>query len=243
MRIKVCSGWHPAGSAQYGRRFLETFDRYWPAAVELEVYVEQREPMPRDACRSLWDIWGAKSVDEFMQGNERFSGRDVQPDWKATCKQAGYNFRFDARKFWKQILIPGAAALDMADGDLLVWLDGDVVTTAPVPLTMVSDLIGEADVCYLGREPKHSEIGFWAVRINDATRAFLSSIANQYHTGEFQNLPEWHSAYVWDHVRRKFQMREANLCAPGARGHVWPNTSLAAYTRHEKGNRKPKGIR
>lgn len=241
MMIRVCSGWHPAGSTQYGRRFLESFDRYWPATVQLQVYVERPERMPRDACRDLWAIPHAEDVAAMMDSHERYAGRDVQPHWKPKCRRERYNFRFDARKFWKQILIPAAAANGLHEDDILIWLDGDVVTTAPVDVSIIVDMLLDADVAYLGREPKHSEIGFWAVRISPKTETFLGLIADQYISGAFESLPEWHSAFVWDHVRRGMQFDEHNLCKPGARGHVWPETALAAFTRHDKGPRKPRG--
>lgn len=245
MIIRVCSGWHPAGSVQYGQRFLKSFDRHWPQRVELQVYTERPEPMPRGACRDLWAIPGAREVAQFMDQHPRYAGRNVQPDWKPKDRAAGYNFRFDAAKFWKQILIPQAAAIGLDDDDILIWLDGDVDTTAPVPVTRIVDMLINADVAFLGRSPKHSEIGFWAIRISQNARYFLETIANIYRSGEFVDLAEWHSAFVWDHVRRSFEAGDRlechNLCPPGARGHVWPATELAAYTRHDKGSRKPRG--
>lgn len=238
MKIRVCSGWHPAGSALYGRRFLDSFDRFWPKEVELAVYTEQPESMPRAAYRDLFSIPGAPLVHDAMIAQAKFSGTVVTSKWKEGDRAEGYNFRFDAAKFWKQIMIPDHAATGLVDGDILIWLDGDVVTTRPVPLDLVPDLLGLADVCFLGREPKHSEIGFWAVRISPITRLFLECIKNQYLTGSFEQLKEWHSAFVWDHVRRSMGMRERNLCPPGARGHVWPTTKIGQFTRHDKGNRK-----
>lgn len=196
--------------------------------------------MPREAARDLWAIPGARECQAFF-GPAKFHGRVPAPGWKASCRAEGYNYRFDAAKFWKQILIPEAASADMADGDILVWLDGDVETTGPVPLGLIPHLLGDGELVFLGRQPKHSEIGFWAVRINPATRYFLFCIANTYRTGAVLDLKEWHSAFVWDSVRRDLDLREVNLCPSGARGHVWPISPMGAYTRHDKGKRKPGG--
>lgn len=242
--IRVCSGFSPSGRVQYGDRFLSSFDHYWPKEVDLKVWVEEDMPMPRGAYRDLWSIPGATAVRD-LTANPLMSGRQATEKWKPKCRQLGYNFRFDAAKFWKQILIPSAAAQDMDDGDTLVWLDADVVTIAPVPHNFPARLLKVADLCFLGREPKHSEIGFWAVVISPDTRFFLETIANFYRSGEFAELKEWHSAFVWDHVRRSFEaggrLVSRNLCSPGARGHVWPQTELSIYTRHDKGPRKPRG--
>jgi hypothetical protein len=238
MRVRVCSGFSPAGRAAYGERFLRTFDRYWPASVELQVYVEEPMLMPRDACRDLWNIEGARAFHKRHSVNPACHGREPRPCWKAREVQRGYSFKTDAGKFWKQILIPEAAAVGLEDGDALVWLDGDVETTAPVPEDLVAHVLGDAEVAFLGRAQSHSEIGFWAVRLNPRTRQFLHEIALLYTTDAFLDLPEWHSAFVWDTVRIASGLRERNICPPGLRGHVWPNTVLARYTTHHKGARK-----
>jgi hypothetical protein len=241
MTVRVCSGFSPSGRVIYGERFLETFDRNWPAEVELQVYVEEMFDAPRGACRDLWSIPGARECAEVYAA-PIFSGAEPTERWKPKERMKGYSFRFDAGKFWKQILIPQTAAQDMANGDALVWLDGDVETLAPVPGGLIDELLGDADVCYLGREPKHSEIGFWAVRLNDKTRKFLAEIAAMYSSRWVVDLKEWHSAFVWDTVRKRSDLSERNLCAPGARGSVFPQSPLRRYLRHDKGKRKPGGV-
>lgn len=235
--IRVVSGWHPAGKILYGDRFLETFHRHWPLDVDLKVYVEERHKMPRDACRLLWDIPGATFCrDTFV--TPRHIGREPNGTWKRSCIRGGYNFRHDIAKFWKQILIPNHAAQDMNDGDILIWLDGDVVTTATVKQSLIVDLLGKGDVCFLGREDSHSEIGFWAIKLSPLTREFLQRISDLYTTREIETLPEGHSAFAWDWVRKQMGMREVNLTPRGRRGHVWPYTPLATCLRHDKGKRK-----
>lgn len=238
--IRVCSGFSPTGRVQYGERFLSTFDRFWPKDIDLQVYVEKPFPMPRDACRDLWAIPGAKDFHMRHKRNLEAHGRKYRKGWKEKDRRKGYCFKFDAYKFWKQILIPQAAAEGMDDGEILIWLDGDVETIAPVSQLNVVDWLGEADLAYLNREPQHSEIGFWAVRIGPTVREFLADMAQTYTTDAVFDLDEWHSAFVWDHSRRKFDMTERHLCRKGRRGHVWPSTPLAPYMRHDKGMRKPR---
>lgn len=238
--IRVCSGFSPTGRVQYGERFVESFNAQWPREVELQVWVEEAMPMPREACRLLFDIPGAAEFHHRHADNAAAKGLVPQPIWKEKDRQRGYSFRTDAYKFWKQILIPQAAADGMSDGDVLIWIDADVETTTKVPSGFVRALLGDAEVCFLGRERSHSEIGFWAVRINPRTRQFLHDIALMYTTDAVFELPEWHSAYVWDYVRERSGLKERNLCPPGLSGHVWPRTPLARYMRHDKGPRKPK---
>lgn len=240
MTIRVCSGFHPAARTIYGERFLASFDRYWPAEIELQVYVEEPVPMPREACRDLWSIPGAKTFHVEHAGRPEAQGKVPKPCWKESERRRGYSFRTDAAKFWKQILIPGAAAEGLADGDILIWLDADVVTKRAVPLDFIPGLMRSAEVCFLGRARQHSEIGFWAVRINDRTRAFLADMAGIYKSGEVFALPETHSAFVWDTARRRAGLQERSISPKDGNGHVWPMTPLAQYTDHDKGPRKPK---
>lgn len=236
--IRVVSGFAPSAREVYGDRFLATFDAHWPKSVELQVYVEEMFPMPRAAERLLWDIEGAADFASRHMQRPSSNGRVVRPGWTPKDRAKGYSFRFDAYKFFKQILIPNAAAADMRDGDILVWLDGDVETIAPVPEGFVEGLLGDHDLVYLGREPiSHSEIGFWAVRLTDTTRYFLWAIANCYTSDAFLELREWHSAFVWDSIRRDMFIRSTSL-SRGRSGHVWPHTALAPYLRHDKGDRK-----
>jgi hypothetical protein len=236
--IRICTGWSPTGRLQYGERFMESFDKHWPHGVQLQVYTEEPHNTPRGSTKSLWRIPGAVEFAARHRDNGLMNGTTPRAGWKESDLRKGYSFRFDAHKFYKQILIPQAASLDMADGDILVWLDGDTVTLKPVPLDFVPGLLGAAEVCYLNRQPKHSEIGFWAVRLNPKVRQFLAHMATLYTDDLFVQLPQWHSAYVWDRAREAANLTEAHLCKPGSRGHVWPTSPLARYLRHDKGIRK-----
>lgn len=235
--IRVCSGFSPSGRVQYGERFLKTFERFWPASVSLQVYVEEAFEMPRDACKMLWDIPGSQEFFERHKNNMAVQGRQQLPNqrWKRSSIASGYNFRFDGLKFFRQLIIPRAAASDLSDGDILVWLDGDVVTTNPVPESFIPDLLGDADISYLGRVRSHSEIGYWSVRINDRTRAFLDGIADMYLSDRFMELTEWHSAFIHDTVRQSMDLKERNL-TPNGVGHVWLRSPLFKFTDHLKGD-------
>jgi hypothetical protein len=239
MKVRVCSGWNPNGRVQYGETFLRTFDKRWPADVELQVYVEQPHKMPRDACRDLFSIPKAREFYDTYKDSKMANGRVAQPCWKPAEVRRGYSFKTDAFKFFKQILIPPAAAIGLEDGDFLVWLDGDVVTTADIPRDFIPKLLGKTgEVCFLNREPQHSEIGFWAVRINQKTRKFLSAMADYYTSGGVFGLTEWHSAFVWDRARERCDLEEVRLCKPNRRGHVFPKSPVGDYLRHDKGPRK-----
>lgn len=241
MRVRVCSGFSPSGRLQYGMKFLETFDRHWDDDVELRVYVEEQTKMPRGAQRILWDIPGAREFSHRHRSNLAAQGRVAQPCWKDREVQRGYSFRTDAYKFFKQILIPQAAALDepaLEDGDILVWLDGDVETHRRVSAGFVERTLDGKSLAFIGRAPRHSEIGYWAIRLSAATRLFLHEIADWYTSDAVFSLPQWHSAFVWDKERTLHHFTENNLNPKNRQGHVWPLTVLAGCMDHKKGPRK-----
>ena len=265
MRVRICTGFNPAGFLEYGVRSLATFDRHWPKEVELVAYTEEAIPMPRGECRSLWSIPGAREFVDRHTPDLSVQGRAPCPKWGTKERRryaakpgVAYTYRYDALKFFKQCVIPLDASLDMKDGEILAWLDGDVITTADVPSGFVDFLLGKVhDLCYLGRhktrsdgDPDHlrgasSEIGFWAVRLNPTTRKFLAAFSAAWTTDRFKTFAEWHSAYVFDCVRMEMfsELRMRNLTnGPRGRegGHVWHSQAspLRLYMDHLKGDRK-----
>lgn len=235
--IRVCSGFSETGYKEYGEQFLETFHRYWPRTVELVVFTEAYVEMPRGSCRSLWECRGAAQFIARHRENPERCGTKQHAKWKPRYIGRPYNFRFDAVKFSKQCFIPEAAAEGMEDGDILVWLDADVVTFANVPDGVVESLLGDADIVFLGRQGTHSEIGFWAVRLNYRTREFLAMFADTWRSDKVFELDEWHSAFVFDWCRRHTSMIQLNM-TPQGRGHVFTESPLQFWLDHLKGDRR-----
>lgn len=240
----ICTGFSPSGYRQYGAHFLESFDRNWPADVRLLCFVEETPPgpIPRGAQRSLW---ACKGMREFLTRNgshPRANGREPIPGkWAPKHVEKGYYYKFDAVKFSRQCFIPECAADELPDGEVLAWFDADVDTFQKVPPGFVDGLLGTHDLCYLGRTNMHTELGFWAVRLNFVTRTFLADLAGLYREDAIFRLPEWHSAYAFDYCRKQRMapgvLKELNL-TPRGYGHVWFQSPLGRYTDHLKGDRR-----
>jgi hypothetical protein len=238
--MKVITGWSPSGWLQYGQKFLSSFERFWPVEVELRVYVEEffeiQESKRFIEQVKLDAIPGCMDFINKYRGDKRANGELVQKNWKDSCKINGYNFKFDAWKFCRQGFIPYHAAQEMATG-VLCWLDGDVVTNRAVPTGFIEGLIPEhAAVAYLGRGPKHSEIGVQIYRVPEAMPV-LQDFSEFYRTETVFGLKEWHSAYVFDEARKMSDVRTHDM-TPGGSGNVWLQSPMAAYTEHLKGKRK-----
>jgi hypothetical protein len=237
--ITVVTGFSPAGFSEYGARFLESFHRHWPRDVRLLVYTEEPMQFVRGECRLIWDIPGCRQFIERYTGDVEKVGLKPNGRWKPKERQAGYSYRFDAVKFCRQGFIPWHAAQLVREG-LLCWLDADVVTFRDVPGGFIEGLLpDDCDLAYLGRGAKHSEIGFQLYRLPQAFD-MLTEFASMYRDDRIFQLHEWHSAYVFDHVRQACGIRAHDL-TPGGRGHVWFDSPLGKYMDHCKGDRKKLG--
>ena len=239
VKTTVVSGWSPTGYAEYGKRFAETFDRHWPASIDLIVYVWEPTWLPRGVAAIM-----PTEVSGFLHrhhDNKKANGREYVQGWRLKHIKSGYCFRFDAVKFCHMAMYPWHAARMVKDG-ILVWLDGDVVTFKDIPEGFVDGLLGNADVAYLGRAGAHSEIGFTAYRL-PAALPLLKRFHDLYSFDDVFKLREWHSAFCFDAARREFEkqgLRTRDL-TPNGFGHTWVRSPLAQYLDHLKGKRKALG--
>ena len=242
----IITGFSPKGYDQYGAQFLDSFDRYWPRDVRLLCFVEESTPgpIPRGAERSLWSCKGMREFIQRHGGHPRANGREPIPGrWSPKHVARGYYYKFDAVKFSRQCFIPEGAADELPDGEVMAWMDADVVTFKAIPPGFVEGLLGAHDLCYLGRNGMHTELGFWAVRLNPRTRRILARLADLFRSDAIFGLQEWHSAYAFDYTRKIEEalagepIRALNL-TPRGTGHVWFQSPLGRYTDHLKGDRR-----
>lgn len=226
---------------QYGENFAETFARYWPGDVDLIVISDRPLPLRRGRCLPMANARGLAEFRDRHGGKRLAHGFDRPAGAKVDAR--GYSWRHDAIKWAPQAFAPELAAAQLPDDELMVWLDADVLTYRAIPHRFVDGLLGDAELCHLGRVPKHSEIGFWACRLNNRVRGFVSAFADQYRTDDVFKLKEWHSAYVFDACADALRNIGGNVVdlTPGGNGHVWFQSPLGRYTDHLKGKRKAAG--
>jgi hypothetical protein len=247
MTLTVITGMWGERREEYAACFSAGFDAHWPKDVRLVIYADGPLMVPdRAEVRLLDECTGYTAFMTRHAGDPVKCGRKAGPGatWKEGARRKGYNFRFDAMRFAGQAFIPDDAGNRLLDGDVLCWLDADVATYKDVPEGFVEGLVAGTDGAYLGRDPKHSEIGFWAVRMHEGTQAMMMAFADAYRDDHIFAMKEWHSAYVWDESRRWAERTLGvglrNL-TPGGSGHVWFQSPLRYYMDHLKGDRKAKG--
>lgn len=232
----VVSGFNPAGYLQYGRQFMGNFHQHWPEEVRLKVFTEEVVEVPRGGIRSLWTCPGSKEFIERHSGIPERNGRSPVKGWGSKDHRKGYCYRYDAVKFSRQCIIPTNAADESEDGEVLCWLDADTITFKDIPPNFVESFLSDHDICYLGRMNLHSEIGFWAVRLNDRTRRFLAGLSYVYTSDEVFNYPEWHSAFMFDRIRERHSGLKSLNLTPRGHSHVWFQTPLGNFMDHLKGD-------
>jgi hypothetical protein len=238
MPTTVVTGFSPGGYNLYGKQFIETFHQFAPPGYDLMVYSAKKIPMPRGRYVLHEQLNGAHEFVEKYGDKPEYHGKKAVPGWRPKDEKAGYSYRHDAIRFCWQLFYMDHAANWLPDGDLMAWFDGDVVFKEQIPTSFIeTTLAGGCDLAYLGRT-SHTELGYWAVRLNSMTREFISAIGRLYRSGQVFRLEEWHSAYVFDTARQIFYIGKENNMTPGCKGNVWDKTPLAEFSTHLKGNLK-----
>lgn len=236
VRVTTCM-WGNAWR-QYGENFVNRFAQFWPSEVELRIYADKSLPAKRGTVYLLDEIPGYHEFLTRWKESPLANGKaSYRGSWKEKDIKKGYSWRHDAVKWMPQGITPWAASQDLSDGDILIWLDADVDTHKPVPKGWAESLLRDADVTFLGRPGRHSEIGFMGFRMPHG-RKVAQAFAEMFLDDKFHQWMEWHSAYLFDRaVDACPDVKSLSLTPEGA-GHVWMKSPLREYTIHYKGPRK-----
>lgn len=256
-KITIVTGFDKPGFELYGRKFLDTFNIFWPEEVDLAVYVNQENgsiPLPvlqgpLAGRRAIINILPRAAFDFRRRHKDNLAAHGKAPRydgiWKPRELEAGYCFRFDAIKFSMMAMQTSDAAqfyLDQPD-DIMIWLDADTVTFSNITVDFLLRQLGDADTCYLGRGTKHSECGFVMFRGPRGQR-LAHDWGNYYDNDSVFGLQEWHSSYVYDIARKVLEAKRqitSKDMTPEGTGHVWFQSELGTVMDHLKGKRKEKG--
>jgi hypothetical protein len=226
------------GFDEYGREMVETFDRHWTRDVPLLVYRDGFDFTPnwRIKCCDLSTISWLRDFKSRHKLNRAARG---------LTKSGGYDYRFDCVKFaHKTAAIIHAAVMAQAlnSADVLIWLDGDTVTHAPVTTDFLDALLppGKA-LAWLDRTKLHYPECGWVMYDlkHPAIAGLMSSWRGLYQSDAVLGLAETHDSYVLQHLVNKIGLPWASLSGD-ARDSFHPAAEgpLAAVIDHRKGARK-----
>jgi len=233
MALGVCTTFPNHAWEAYARTCLDSFARYWPRDVRLDVYLD--DPALLGSCYSV--LAPRLSTSEVHVGKSPAHDVFVRrngPGESQTLRYAACRFSH------KVAALKATADRTTADPEShLLWLDADVITRMPVTHDWVGQFLprGEQHVSYLGRSGfPYSECGFVGYRMSVQGRSFIDAFWAMYETEALFKLQQWHDSFVFDRVRERFDPAWFKDIAAGAPGvHVWLNTRLAERLEHWKG--------
>ena len=235
----VVTSFNEEGYRQYGWRFIETFDLYWPSDVRLVVFhegVSHQDDNTRAQWRPISEVKGLGAWMANIAGIPLMNGK--LPDGK-------YNIQFDARMARKAFI--ECHAIETFGGKVF-WVDADVLTFAHVPATFLDEVLPDDKFnCYLGRDPWfYTESGFIGFNADHpAAKQFVAAYRSVFQTGVIFTLQGWHDCYGFDATRKSFGDAEIfhDLASHLPQGvmHPFVNSVLAKYMDHLKGPRKKTG--
>ncbi len=223
MSYAVVTTFSQKGYEVYGKRMVESFEKFWPADIALYVYYEGEKP--QDASpRAVW-----LSLDKVSDRN-RFAATHTDGDPR--------DYRTCVVRYCHKVFAMTSAPRVTGH---LIWLDGDCESFAPATPALLQEVCAELGQVgsFLGRpHARHTETGFWSVRTDNRGSQFLDELRKLYTSDEIMKLPELHDCMAFDSVRRKFERagyRFRNIC-PGARGlDAFIHSPLKEFITHNKG--------
>lgn len=200
--------------AEYAERCLASFEAMWSPTINLRTYTDEQLEDASD--------W----LPEFKQRHRH---------------RPTHDYRFDAIRFAHKI-----AAIEQAykhgSGDVLIWMDADCFTHAPVDETWLHGLIGDADLALPIRAYKYSECGFVMIRRCSKGDELVSQVVRLYRTDRLLKLKQWHDCEAIDHVRKAIGIKTVSLSGDAEEtSHPIVNGPLGAKIDHLKGRRKIAG--
>jgi len=248
MKYTVITTFNQSGLDLYGRSMVESFDRFWPRSVDLYVYTENCQlDITSDRVKILDLLESSPDLVGFKKqhANNPIANGMIAKDTNLPFKDNA--FKWDAVRFSHKVFAV-IHACQHIDSDWVIWLDADSKTFRSIPETFLPEVCDpKAMACYLGRREKyHSECGWVAYNLKHPDlESFINRWRDLYVTGDLFNLREYHDCFVFDVLRREFQLSKNTYfhnLSPETHGkgpgHPFIASALGAYIDHLKGNRR-----
>lgn len=234
----------------YAKKMLEGFTKNFPMPIPILIFLDDDTLLnevtkllrPQDAVC----VHANKERAAFLERNK---GRDDAQDYRKQASRFCHKvFALkDAADFWK-------ASTETNKARYVIWLDADVLITRPVTVEDVAACLpkqGDA-VSYLGRKDwPHSECGWLAFDLENGGSDVIDEVIRRYTSDEVFKEDQWHDSWIFDRVRRAEDLdwvasdhgvagekrigSWTNLTAEKPGMEIWPQSPMAAWSRHYKG--------
>ena len=223
--MKAVTTFSPKGYEQYGKKFLETFVKHWPCAIE--VYYEEK-PDFEDEKITYIPISSLRDRTKFIELAKQIPGSDgIIGDQ--------YSFHHDSIKFCNKVFCQLAC-----EDDIVYWVDADTVTYRDIPKELLESLVLRFPFCYFGRN-SYTETGLIGFnKRHNMYKVFERQYRKCYLDRILFTLPGWHDCYAFEYAKIGI---EGNNLSPNGQGlqHVIAESFMANYIDHLKGARKKRG--
>lgn len=229
LTYRAVSTFSRSGLELYGRRMAYSFDAHWPVEVGLTLYAEGWADPPVERANVL-DL---EASSPWLAGFKMRHARRV-----------ANSYRMDAVRFAHKVAAVCHAAQHM-DVDVLIWIDGDVVTHAPITLADLDGLapMGDEWIAWLDRATLYPECGFYMLNMRHSLHGdMIRRMQSMYADDRLFGLPEWHDSFVLQVVVDEARIGTKTL-SRGAHTTLHPmiNGPLGQWFDHLKGIRR-KGV-
>jgi len=246
---------------EYGRVMLESFSQM-ALDVELIVAFEGEFPPNLGNQQGPIRIIELKS-DELSRFQLFFGGlyeahgckivQLAQPNGQIRLEPI-WDYRFNLIRFAFKIFSIDIARKFFSDNKHFAWIDADVICHKPFRAIDLQPFFPDREqiVSYLGRthfppNAPYSECGFLGFNAHHPQlNSFLDRMKALYLTGEAFRFQEWHDSWLWDEVRKEFELRGfsfKNISGTASHlEHPFIKCGLGEYFDHLKGpQRKQNG--
>ena len=222
MAVRVCTSIWGTAWKRYGETFAKSFSKYWDASIELCLTVDSNYYFNRETTQIHLE-----ETPEYVKFMDKWKSDPIYPE--NMSGDAFSKWKHDIVKWTPQAITP-KVALDnnphWVNGDILIWTDADSEFYSDVDEDWVERVLNGKEVAALFRPTRHTEIGFFVLRLNETTRNFMNRWA------------ELFTSYAWDIAFKEFHLTTNNLNNTGSNGHPYPDSILAEKIRHDKGHLK-----
>lgn len=153
--FRVVTSQHKPYYDLIGRDCIESFLKYWPKNISIELWAENFVPDITDPRLIIKD---------WNKINPRFNDFADLISASTTCTKT-----LSRKKFWMKGHVV-LTALEECSQDVFIWLDSDVITHDYIPLEFIENLIPEntlsVDIPAGGKaKNKEAETGFFALNL------------------------------------------------------------------------------
>ena len=235
--IHAVTSFSAKGWDLYGKRFVDSFHRYWPEDITLHVFTDGMDESPLMFGNSMWHPLEADPEHEDFVANH--SG----PEFNDPHDYAKQSVRFCHKVF-------AITSADLPQHGWRIWLDADIETIAHVTSAHLGEMLPDGKaISFLGRtgmmrpgQPMHSECGFVAYQMRSKPAVeLLDSMRWCYVSSSIFGLGDYmqHDSAVFDHYRElhvpENLQHDLSYDQPERTMHPWPGTILGEIMEHNKG--------